>query len=1681
MTHQDNSQPHPSTASKRAGDATGSFAPNQSPVKPPNQPTNPTPKRPRWMIYLIRLLITAIVATVLLLVALFAVTNSETGSKFLIEKIALETGTELKYTEGTIRRGVWVSDVKIAQGEDITVTINRAFVQLGWRALFARQVHLVNPDIDKVKITNKKPATGEPFDYATISLPVTLELENARANEIIYDQAGSEPVVLHSIHMPYAKWSGSEVEIKDSALSYGDVVDVSRATGTITLSDHYPLKLDADVHVSALDGVYFDTLAVKAGGSLKRTVGTVSSRYNQHDVTGSFIAQGLDKNSPFSARLDFDKVLLPYAEEQRIVLSNGSITADGVVSNIELRINTDLSAKDIPSGHYQGRGIITDGGMQIPYLKANTPSGTLIATGDMRWSDEFELDATISGDGFKIREVMPVEYRDYQAYLPQTLTGSLAVRYALLDRSNGDTRFEFDLNQKDGERIQAALAQNQQIDDAPWRIDATWANLIRHGIPQIDEINSRQGSANIRLEEGRTFITADADIIRLNAAPSGRYAIEANIEKGERLHLTDFYYQGVIGQLSGTGRLDFASLTQPLRWQMDLRADPLRVNAYFDTPNKTPFETITGRIVATGRMRDDQGVSVHDVEIIDSDLDARMLDGAKVHLIGRGAGVVRLRHGEIEHLTAKFDGNVDQSLLPQLRQSTIGIDVSGNLNALNINRASLISESGKVSLAGKLKLNDGISWDVTGRLDEVNTAKFVNNNNLIAVITGDVASQGKYTAGNISELALKFDGGIRNDRLPDGNVSIDLAGSGSRYVIHRLTHRGGAGGLDASGWVDISHGVAWQLDAQMNALNLGAFVRSLNTRLDGRIGITGAWQDDIQELNIRDLDVTGMYNNQPLKASGNLYAKLSLPKDLGAYIDQIRRTSRRPTTTDELLDLRGRIDANARQAQNIIHVLDANDLNIQIGDNLLAMNGDQSQLTTSINVSDLGQIVPKAAGAIQGGVILINDDNALPTLYVDASVNVLRMPNLVIQNAQVLGKIVNLGNSDSQLLIQGNDIIAMGRVIKSARVDFSGTESAHTLTVATKSGDIEAAAHVVGSLDRNTMRYTGVLSDSFIQSRYGEMAQRQPSEFSYGLNDGSIQVAAHCWQTAHIQNDGVGVLCLKDPLSYTPTSGHVNLVIQNLDTQVFSAALPSDIQWQSMLNGRVLASWRQGAKPTVDAVLYSDDGSIGLTQDDTGYVEMPYQRASVIAKSVDEGLKIRTDVLGSAGRGYADVIIDPYGQNKPISGALVMNDLNLAVIRPFFPNIQTLTGRVNLAGGLGGTLSKPLFYGNADLTDGALAVVGVPLPLSDITAQMNIRGTNATLDGSFKAGTGEGLLMGSMDWANELQARLTVSGENLAVNQPPLVTAQISPDLQITVRPTQKYVNIQGVVSVPTATIRPPEATADIVAESPDVMVLDRRITGNIDQILAQVEPWSINANIGVDLGRNIEFRGFGARVPLAGALHLTQSGQGVMQALGVVQVSERTKIDVIGQNLDLNYAQIRFNGDLTNPRLSIEGEKQIEGQTVGVRIRGTAADPDITVFNDAGLGEQQAMNALITGRISEASDTGITEQGFRSQVTNHLAAAGLSLGLSGTREITNQIGQALGFQSLTIDASGNSDDTNVNITGYITPDLYIRYGVGVFNAESSLSMRYQLTRRVYIEATSATENMVDVIYRWKF
>ena len=1655
---------------------------------PPNDPSSKDPAQRdahavrRWypLSFLLKLLALIAIVLVVMFAVFFYAAGTDAGTKFLLEKVGSETGVKLKYGSGNLRDGIMVTDIDLKATEDLEIKVDKAYVKIGWRAVFAKEVHLRDADIQRIEIINTKPPTGEPFDYKTLELPVNLRFDQAKIKTIVYKQVTKEPVIVNDIAARDLTWVGSQVTVGSGKLFYSDIVKVSALQGEIDLQGDYPLDLSAIVEVSALEKAYIDPLNVKATGTLKRTIGKVRSRYNDSDVSGEFVAQGLDEGSPFEAKLRWDDVLIPYADAQNIHLKSGMATASGVVSDIKLRINTELTAKDIPSGRYKGRAVIANSQLRIDRLDADVPAGRLTLQGILDWSESFDAKIRAVGNGFDIRQAIPDEYSDFKAYAPQTLNGRLSLHYQQKNLSN-NLQVDADLRQRDGEHINANIVRGKlsakSKQPAPMYIDARWQNLTRRDVPSIGNIDSPSGRADVIVRGSNLSVDANAVINELNAAPKGNYDVRirknANVIDINRLN-----YQGIVGDLSGTGQIQLATNQRPLTWQVDARTNGLLPKQY---RSDLPLERLTGNLSARGRLLNIRKNGVkgqrHIVNVTSTDLQAKLdasQDQRAIGVTGNGDAEIDLIGGELSVFDVRFDGRVDTQDVPD---GLLSISAAGTPQLISIRKLDYSGEAGAVNAKGVIDLRDNIGWSVTGRFDNFDVGYFLPNNP--AILTGDLVTSGEWqqpasTAANrqgkLQRFAVNFDGVLDAEQLPAGKLTIDASGDAQLIRIKRFRHVGAAGSIDAKGSVDVRQGIAWDINATMDRFNLGYFLKDTPSTITGSIKTDGRWGETQQVINLQQINLRGMLKGQPLSAKGSLSAKLSLPKDLGSYFERLQAQDS---------------ETQYKQVNALIDSLDANDLVLRWGDNYLTANGNAKQLQAKINITSLDQLSDQLAGKVSGGATLSQPaGQALPTIYVDLVGERIALPGFVLRQGRVRGKLVNLANSPSQLIVSAEGLDAAGQSFQKVKATFNGTEQAHVVNLDVANDELNVLARLKGGFNRDELIWRGAIGNGSVKSKYATLNQLQPAQLILNLPQGEsnplkVQLAAHCWQAA----DQSGKLCLRENLIASADAGQVNLAIQNLDTSLFSVFLPKDIDWQAKINGKAVVGWQQGRAPTINTTLYSDNGKIGLIQDgDLAPVSLPYKRVSLIALSVPEGVKLRTDInTGRGARGYAEVIVDPYKDPKPISGALVLNELNLAILKPFFPGMRVLEGNITMAGGLGGTLTKPQFYGDVKLADGRIAMLGLPVNLTNVNTTAKIRGTEAVIDGSFNSGTGTGELTGTVNWQQELQAKLSIVGERLVLTQPPLLSAEVNPDIDIIVRPNDKYVNIEGAVSIPTATIRPPEASEDIITQTEDAVVLDRRLIGNIDEVLAVSKPWSINADIGVDLGDDINFRGFGAVIPLAGAINITQNGSGVMRAKGVVQVSKRTSIDAFGQSLELNYGQIRFNGDVMKPDLSIEAVKIIDDNIVGVRIKGNTENPNIIVFNNAGLTQQQAMNALVTGRINDGSPSQISEQGFKSQVTNNLAAAGLNFGLSGTRSLTNQIGQAFGFQSLTVDASGNSDDTNVNVTGYISPDLYIRYGVGVFNAENSLSVRYQLTRRVYLEATSAAENAADVVYSWQF
>lgn len=1657
--------------------------PNNAPDEDPAQRDARAVRRWYPLSFLLKLLVLVLIVLAIMFAIFFYAAGTDAGTKFILEKISVETGIDFKYGRGNLRDGIWVTDIDIEATEDLEILVDKAYVKIGWRAVFAKEVHLSDADIQTIEIINKKPPTGEPFDYKTLKLPVNLRFDQTKIKKITYKQVTKDPIVIQDITARDLTWVGSTVTVGRGDLQYADIVKVSALQGEIDLQGDYPLDLSAIAEVSALEKAYIDPLNISATGTLKRTVGKVRSRYNDSDVRGDFVVQGLDAGAPFDAKLQWDDILIPYADSQNIRLQSGTATASGVISEIRLRINTELTAKDIPSGHYQGRAVIANSQLRIDRLDADVPAGRLALQGILDWKDSFEATVRATGSNFNIRQAIPAEYADFKAYAPQTLNGRLSLRYQQ-QNPTGNTQIDADLRQRDGEHINANMirgktsAKSKQV--APWYIDANWKNLTRRNVPNIGNIDSPSGQADVIVRGSTLSVDANAVINELNAAPKGNYDLRIR-KAGDVIDINRLNYNGIVGDLSGTGQIQLASKQRPLTWQIDASTKRLLPKRY---RSDLPLERLTGSISARGRLLNitKNGVSGqrHVITLNKTDmqaqLDASQADRA-IGITGAGDASVDIVGGELSVFDARFDGRIDTADVPQGRLS---IDAAGTPKLISIRKLNYKGEAGAVDAKGVIDLRKNIGWNIDGRFDQFNLGYFLPNNP--AIITGDLKTSGEWqnapknsknTAGALQRFAVNFNGILDAEQLPAGKLNIEASGDSQLIRINRFRHVGAAGSIDASGTVDVRQGVAWDINAVMDRFNIGYFLKDTPSLITGTIDTDGRWSDTQQIVNIKQVNLNGMLKGQQLSAKGSLSAKMRLPKDLASYFKQLQ-------TQDA--------QAQYKQVNALIDSLNANNLVLRWGDNYVTANGNAKQLQTKINITSLDQLSSQLAGKVTGGATLSQPaGQALPTIYIDLVGERLALPGFILRQGRVRGKLVNLANSPSQLIVTAEGLDAAGQSFDSVKASFNGTEKSHVVDLNVANKQLDVGARLKGGFDRDRLSWSGVIGKGRIKSKYATLNQLQPAQLIVNLpynqggenRDLKVQLAAHCWQAT----DQTGKLCLREKLVASPDQGEVNVALQNLDTSLFSVFLPEDIDWNGKINGKAIVGWQRGRPPTINTTLYSDNGKIGLVQDgESTSMTLPYKRVSLIALSVPEGIKLRTDInTGRGARGYAEVIVDPYKDPKPISGALVLNELDLAIFKPFFPGMRVLRGNVTMAGGLGGTLTKPQFYGDVKLSDGRIAMLDLPVNLSKVNAAAKIRGTQATIDGTFNSGTGEGELSGTVNWQQKLQAKLSIVGEGLVITQPPLLVAEIDPDIDIIVRPGDRYVDIKGAISVPSATIRPPEASEDIITQTEDAVVLDRRLIGNIDEVLAISKPWSINADIGVDLGDDINFRGFGAVIPLAGAINVTQNGTGIMRARGVVQVSRRTNINAFGQSLELNYGQVRFNGDVMKPSLSIEAAKTINGKTVGLRVQGTTESPNIIVFNNAGLTQQQAMNALVTGRIDNKSATQISEQGFKSQVTNNLAAAGLSFGLSGTRSLTNQIGQAFGLQSLTVDASGSSEDTNVNVTGYVTPDLYIRYGVGVFNAQNSLSVRYQLTHRIYVEASSAAENAVDVVYSWQF
>ena len=203
----------------------------------------------------------------------------------------------------------------------------------------------------------------------------------------------------------------------------------------------------------------------------------------------------------------------------------------------------------------------------------------------------------------------------------------------------------------------------------------------------------------------------------------------------------------------------------------------------------------------------------------------------------------------------------------------------------------------------------------------------------------------------------------------------------------------------------------------------------------------------------------------------------------------------------------------------------------------------------------------------------------------------------------------------------------------------------------------------------------------------------------------------------------------------------------------------------------------------------------------------------------------------------------------------------------------------------------------------------------------------------------------------------------------------------------------------------------------------------------------------------------------LTGGLKLQQQKQRGMQAIGEIQLDKEAKYEAYGQKLNIRRGQILFAGSIAQPALEIEAIKEVDSKIVGVRVEGRANAPTLTLFSDTAMNQDEMLGYLLLGRpLYQDGQLSLTNNN-NSNDSALLASAALSLGIKGGQGLASGIGTALGVKDVTLDAEGSGDDTRFTVSGYLTPSLYLRYGVGVFTPVNKVTLRYKLNKNLYLRA----------------
>jgi len=722
--------------------------------------------------------------------------------------------------------------------------------------------------------------------------------------------------------------------------------------------------------------------------------------------------------------------------------------------------------------------------------------------------------------------------------------------------------------------------------------------------------------------------------------------------------------------------------------------------------------------------------------------------------------------------------------------------------------------------------------------------------------------------------------------------------------------------------------------------------------------------------------------------------------------------------------------------------------------------GTSLDLDWKLDSPDLHSLLPAASGRLAGRGH-VSGTLAAPVGRATLSGSELRYGNDRLSNIELDAAVDITAATESSLELKLGAGLIQGITINSVDLQAEGIPAKHSVQLSANSSLVDGRLEANGNWEHEAWHFD--LHDA--QLGYADFAPWTLDKSFHGqLGRDRLAADRSCWHSAGAR------LCLSG--EFTSGTGNGELELRDLPLDYFASLLPPDLEAQGTLELVGEIKQQKGQPPTTHLRL--DSHALALVFAGAG--DRPDVRVEARNARLNlHGDEQKTQLDGSLRLdNNAELLLeatvsgtDQDFLKRTLSAHTHIEIPDIAFLDAFIPQISDARGSLQGSMRLSGSLQAPVLQGRISSSDTQLTLDQPGITLEEV--QMTLEGRpdgNLALDLAARSGDGQLTIKGdSQLHAKPRSAHFRITGNDFQVMDTREAKISASPDLNL--RVSESHLDIEGQIGIPSASIRPrklPESSVSVSADQ--VIVAD-------DEETAAAKDYQLSSRVRFILGEQVKFDGFGLKGRITGNLISKDQPGKPTTASGELAI-EDGKYRAYGQNLDIRTGRLLFaGGPITEPGLDIEAVRRPSpGILVGVKARGNMRKPDFSLFSEPSMSQSDQLSWLVLGRPLESNTS--------SQDRNSMNQAAIMLGLGGGLALTEEYGEKLGIDEISIE-SDPDDETNqasLQVGKYLSPKLFVSYGVGIFEPVSTLRLRYALgSKWKLVGESSALRSGADLFY----